>query len=150
MANSFLLDERGVIQTCPGCRQRNRLAFQRLGQAFRCGKCHKELSTPSEPIDVVTEPSFDAAVRESPLPVLVDFSAPWCGPCKMVAPEVAKVAHAGEGKWMVLKVNTQTLQDLAARFRVTGIPLFVVFRGGKEVARQAGALPARALEQMIA
>ncbi len=93
--------------------------------------------------------SFDAMVAKSPLPVLIDFWAPWCGPCLMVAPELAKVAIAGSGKWIVVKINTEERRDLGARFRIQSIPTLALWKDGREVAKQAGAMPAPGIMQFI-
>jgi thioredoxin 2 len=125
------------------------MIYNRLGQKFRCGQCRTELAFPTEPIEVRKEPAFDALIGQSALPVLVDFWAPWCGPCKMVAPEVAKVASEGSGRWVVAKVNTEELPGLAQRLRITAIPLMAVFKSGQELARKAGAMPASAIRQFV-
>jgi thioredoxin 2 len=104
---------------------------------------------PAEPIDVADEEGFNALTARSALPVLVDFWAPWCGPCKMVAPEIAKVASEGAGRWIVAKLNTEDLPGPAQRFRVSAIPLMVLFKEGREVARQAGAMPAQGIRQFL-
>ena len=100
----------------------------------------------------VDRTNFDTVVIEGSqaVPVLVDFWAPWCGPCKMVAPELVKVAAEGAGRWLVAKVNTEEMPALGQRHRVMAIPLLVLFKNGSEIARQAGALPAAAIRQFIA
>ncbi len=143
-------DDKGLLARCPHCGQRNRLKYDALKQTFRCGKCHNELRTPPEPVDVQSDLAFDALVTRSPLPVLVDFWAPWCGPCKMVAPEIQKVAAESSGQLVVAKVNTEELPNLAQRFRITAIPTMALFKNGLEVARQQGAMPAPAIRRFIA
>src|SRR3954453_21814292 len=142
-------DERGLLVKCPNCGQRNRMVHQRLGGRFRCGKCHDEISAPAQPIDLDSETEFTALTTESSLPVLVDFWAPWCGPCKMVAPEISKVAAEGAGLFIIAKLNTEQVPSVAARFRITAIPTMAVFKGGVEVARQQGALPAPGIRKFL-
>jgi len=142
-------DDRGLLLTCPQCGQRNRLRFDRLGRAFRCGKCQVTLRLPGEPIDATSDLIFDALTSRSELPVLVDFWAPWCGPCKVLAPEIRKIAAEGAGQWVVAKVNTEESPTLARKFRITAIPTMVLFKGGLEVARQAGAMPAPAIRKFL-
>ncbi len=125
------------------------MSYERLGQSFRCGQCHHELPPAGEPVEMAAEAAFDALIGRSDLPVLVDFWAPWCGPCKMVAPELAKIASEGAGRWVIAKVDTEELPSLAQRFGVTAIPTLVLFKAGREVARQAGALSAPAIRQFI-
>jgi thioredoxin 2 len=93
--------------------------------------------------------AFAALIAGSPLPVVADFWAPWCGPCRSVAPEVEKVARANAGRFVVVKVNTEALPLLGARHQVQGIPLLAVFHNGREVARSAGARPAPAIEAWV-
>jgi thioredoxin 2 len=141
------MDDRGVIVKCPSCAARNRIPFG-AGEA-RCSNCKTALPLPNEPIEVPTVAAFDALVRDSKLPVVVDFWAPWCGPCHMVAPEIAKVAAQNAGKFLVVKVNTDALPELGERYRVRSIPTMAVFRDGREAARTAGARPAAAIEEFI-
>ena len=147
--NATELDDRGVLVVCPKCGQRNRLHYDKLGQIGRYGKCGATLQAPAEPIDVTNELTFDALTSRSPVPILVDFWAPWCGPCKMVAPELNKVASEGTGKWLVAKVNTEIAQSLARRFRINAIPTMVLLKGGHEVTRQVGAMAAPAIRKFL-
>jgi thioredoxin 2 len=146
---TYELDRRGFIRACAHCGQRNRLLYERLNSTFSCTKCHNALPPISEPVDVPGQIEFDALIAKSSLPVLVDFWAPWCGPCKMVAPEFRKVAATGAGKWIVAKVNTEEQQDLGARFNIHSIPTMAVFKGGFEVGRKTGAMPAAMIQQFI-
>jgi len=104
---------------------------------------------PAEPLDVPSESAFNALIRESRMPVVVDFWAPWCGPCRAVAPEIARVAATHAGRWIVAKINTEELPDLGARFGVQSIPTMAVFADGREVSRTLGARPAAAIESFV-
>jgi thioredoxin 2 len=143
------LDDRGILLNCPKCGRRNRMRYEGLGKTFRCGQCQSELEPVGEPVDVHNDIVFDALISHSALPVLVDFWAPWCGPCKMVAPEIRKVATETAGRLVVAKVNTEEVPTLGHRFRVTAIPAMTLFRNGLEVARQAGAMPAPQIRKFI-
>jgi thioredoxin 2 len=143
------LDERGLIVHCAHCGKRNRLTYQRLGQVFRCGDCHTELGLPTHPIDIESQSAFAALSQNSAIPVLVDFWAPWCGPCKMVAPELIKVASSSNGQFLVAKVNTEELPYLAQQFRISSIPTLALMRNGRELGRKSGALPASAILQFL-
>jgi len=140
------LDEKGVAAACPHCGQKNRVPYSRLNETGACGRCQADLPAPDAPLDIKNAAQWNALAAASPLPVVVDFWAPWCGPCRMVAPEMEKVAAANAGRWLVVKINTEALPDLGARFGIRSIPTMAVFAGGREVARTSGARPAAAIE----
>ena len=143
---ALAIDERGVILPCRTCGTRNRIPFAREA---RCGKCGASLPPPAEPLEVPSEAAFTALIRDSRLPVVVDFWAPWCGPCRVVAPEIARVAATHAGRWVVAKVNTEALPELGARLGIQSIPTMVVFAGGREVSRTLGAQPASTIENFV-
>ena len=141
------MDERGVILACTRCGRKNRVPF--AANEAKCGGCKAALPAIGEPIEAPDARSFDALVRASALPVVVDFWAPWCGPCRMVAPELQKVAAANAARYLVLKVNTDAVPELGDRFRIRSIPTMAVFEGGREVARTSGARPAAEIEAFV-
>jgi thioredoxin 2 len=123
---------------CTACGAANRIPRARLGEGPRCGKCHEPLfGRPPADLD---DDAFARQLAKSDIPILVDFWAPWCGPCKMMAPAFAQAADDLEPDVRLIKVNTDAAQATAARYGIRSIPTLMLFSGGREVARQAGAM----------
>lgn len=137
-----------MIRTCSQCGTKNRIPARHLAHQGRCGQCKRVLPPQGGPLDV-NQAEFDEILKESPVPVLVDFWAAWCGPCRTAAPEVAKVAQTMAGKVLVLKVNTEQEQQLSARYNIRSIPNFAVFVNGEMQWQQAGLLNQRQMEQIL-
>ncbi len=138
-----------MLRKCRECGTMNRVPAARLVDRGRCGSCRAPLPPAAEPLDVGPA-ELDEIVASASVPVLVDFWADWCAPCRMTAPEVAKAAAAMAGRALVLKVDTERHPELAARFGVRGIPNFVVFKQGAPVGQHAGAVDHRQLEAWLA
>lgn len=137
-----------MIRSCPHCTAENRVPSRHLADQGRCGRCKNILPPLSEPVEA--DPvEFDDIIANARVPVLVDFWAEWCAPCRMVAPEVKRAAQKLSGKVVVLKVNTEAHPELARRYHVQAIPNFVVFRDGQPVRQQAGAVDHRAMRSWI-
>ena len=126
-----------MIRKCLACGKNNRVPPEHLADAGRCGACKTELPPVAEPIDADPQ-IFDDVVRGARVPVLVDFWAAWCGPCRMAAPEVKKVASEMSAQAIVLKVDTERWPEIAGRFNVMSIPNFVVLKNGQVVFQQPG------------
>lgn len=132
---------------CPHCNGVNRVARARLGDSPACGRCHRPLFT-GTPVALNAE-NFAAQIGRSDVPVVVDFWAAWCGPCKAMAPVFEQAALLVEPKIRLAKLNTEEASDIAGRYNIRSIPTLVMFRNGREHARQAGAMPLKPLLDWI-
>ncbi len=137
-----------VLRKCASCGASNRVPASHLADTGRCGSCKAPLPPLSSPLEADAA-AFDGIVGEARVPVFVDFWAEWCGPCKMAAPEVEAVARDMAGRAIVLKVDTERNQDLAARYRIQSIPTFAVFRNGQMALQRSGAVPRTEMRRWI-
>jgi thioredoxin 2 len=135
---------------CPACGSTNRVPLERLRQGLRpvCGRCKNPLPVDGKPV-TVTDATFSAEIEHSPLPVLLDLWAPWCGPCRMVAPVVEELAGEFVGRVRVAKLNVDENPQTATRFQVRSIPTLLVLKGGKEMERIVGVQPKATIVQRL-
>ena len=135
---------------CTSCGTVNRAPASKLAAGARptCGSCHRPLFS-GEPYEIATQEEFDRILSQTSLPLLVDFWAPWCGPCLQMAPHFKAAAQALEPRFKLLKVDTEKLSGAAGRHGIRSIPTMVLFAHGSEIARQSGAMPAKAIEQWV-
>ncbi|MCC7099060.1 MAG: thioredoxin TrxC [Rubrivivax sp.] len=137
------MDRPKLMIRCPHCGATNRVPAERAGDAPQCGKCSRPLLA-GHPLEL-SDADFDAVVGAAKMPVLVDFWAPWCGPCRAMAPAFAQAAQQLEGRALLVKVNSDDNPALSQRFAIRSIPTLVRLDGGRETRRQSGALPASAI-----
>jgi thioredoxin 2 len=134
------LDDRGLVVACAACGKKNRVTYETLGTPVRCGQCKEPVPALGVPVELHQTADFDRLISKSSLPVVVDYWAPWCGPCRMVAPELQKVATRQAGRMIVVK---------GQRFNIRSIPTLAVFANGRELARSSGARPANEIEAWV-
>jgi thioredoxin 2 len=132
---------------CPQCASWNRIRADRAADGPKCGKCGNPIAL-DHPL-MLTDDTFARTIAESDVPVLVDFYADWCGPCKVMAPFVDALARERLGRAIIAKLDTDRNPRTAGSFNIRGIPTTIVFRGGKEAGRQTGAVPKAELERLL-
>jgi thioredoxin 2 len=146
-ANESTTQTPHVTLPCAACGRWNRIAAKRMTDGPKCGVCAAPLNL-DHPV-LLTDATFDRVIAETTLPVLVDFYADWCGPCRMMAPAVDEVARTSAGRALVAKLDTDASQRVSARFQIRGIPTVIAFRNGREVRRESGVMSVGSLRGMI-
>ena len=138
-----------LIRVCNSCGAKNRVAAKHLAQTGRCGSCKAVLPATNEPIEV-DGPTFDEIIRDARVPVLVDFWAAWCGPCRAIGPVIEELSKEYAGKVNIGKVNVDNNPDISVRYGITSIPAILFIKGGQVVDKQIGAVPKSVLDKKIA
>lgn len=133
---------------CQQCGGINRVPAERLAEGPACGRCHAPVDPAASPADI-DDAALQRLIKSSPVPVFVDFWAPWCGPCRMLTPHIVELAKRYAGKAIVVKINTEVARETAARLAIQAIPTLVVYSGGEIVERKAGAVMGRALDALL-
>ena len=146
--STLVSDRQGVLVRCSSCGKMNRRRFEHVNRTIRCGNCHTILPLPAEPVEAPDVASFEALVEHTTVPVIVDFWAPWCAPCRMMAPELETAARNLAGRALFIKVDTDAVPELGERFRIRSIPTLALFRNGREISRVAGVRPAAEIEAL--
>ncbi len=139
-----------MIRACPHCGAENRVPLEKLGARAKCGRCKQPLPPLDRPIELAHGAEFEQLLAVAPVPLLVDFWAAWCGPCRVVAPELERLAQTKAGQLWIAKVDTERLPELANRFGIRSIPTLIRFDHGREVKRVSGAMRAEQLVQALA
>ena len=132
MADPLHVDDAGMLVTCRQCGQKNRVAFEKLGHAARCGQCKEPMAPGAVPLEAGSTVDFDRLIAKSAVPVVVDYWAPWCGPCRMVAPVVAELSEEYAGKVNFVKMNTDDNPAVPTKYGIRSIPSLLVFKPGED------------------